>query len=64
VLERERTALGERRDDRAEAAGGGTREEAAGLVGHGDVGEAGDVDVEDGAFLVLGGERADHAEGG
>ena len=35
------------------------------LVGHRDVGEAGDVDVEDGAaLLLLGGERADHAEGG
>ena len=46
-------ALGERVDHRVEAAGGGAREQAAAGVGDGDVGEAGDVDVEHGAASAL-----------
>ena len=65
VLRGEPAALGERVHDGVQPAGGGAGEQAARAVGDGDVGEAGDVDVEDGAARRLpGAERADHAERG
>ena len=53
VLGGQAAALGERVDHRVQAAGGGAGEQAARGVGDGDVGEPGDVDVEDGAGSTL-----------
>ena len=50
LLERQAAALGQRCGDRVEAAGGGAREQAARVVGDGDVVEAGEVDVEHGVL--------------
>ena len=65
VLEREPAALGQRRRHRVDAAGGGAREQAPGVVGDRDVDEARGVDVEHRALARLRDrDRAHHAEGG
>ena len=64
VLEGQRATLGQRGLDRRQPARGGTREQAARLVGDRDVDETGDVDVEDRARGLARRQRAHHAEGG
>ena len=60
VLEREPRAVGQRGGDRLETAGGRSREEAARLVGDGDVHQAADGDVE--RRTGRPGQRPEHAE--
>ena len=64
MLEREAAAVAEALHDRVEAAGGRAGEQAAGVVGDGDVRQAGEVDVEHGVLRPGRAQRADHGEGG
>ena len=64
VLDGQPATLGQRVDHGVEPAGGGAGEQAAAGVGDGDVGEAGDVDVEHRARRAAARERAHHAERG